>query len=165
MIFTNIDSSLCTDRRRPAAARAALCEGKQWFQNGPFCKETILLKWTMLSKAGVATKYLLSCRDHNVPWFIWIIKLQYCTRIVIAASKHLLAMWSWQSTSLFNGWLLQQRRGNLFQTKLCFPKGQKLSIVISIPYRFLLLLYILKIYPLLILSQQIRCHFTFLSLK
>jgi len=70
MIFTNTDSSLCRDRRRPAAARAALSEGKQWFQKATSCKETILLKWRMLSKAGVATKYLLSRRDHNVPWFI-----------------------------------------------------------------------------------------------
>lgn len=33
----------------------------------------------------------------------------------------------------------------MFQTKLCFPKEQKVSIVISIPYGFLLLLYIFKI--------------------
>lgn len=31
VVFTNIDSSLCTDQRRPAAGRAALCEGKQGF--------------------------------------------------------------------------------------------------------------------------------------
>lgn len=70
MIFTHINSPLCTDWRRSAAARVAHCEAKEWFQNAPFCKETIPLKWMMLSEAGVATKYLLSCRDHNVPQFV-----------------------------------------------------------------------------------------------
>lgn len=95
--------------------------------NCSFCKETFLLKWMMLSKAGAATKYLLSHRDHNVPWFIWIIKMQYCTIIIIAQLQNTY----WQcglgivSTSLFNGWLLQQRRGNLcFRLSCAFQRGK-----------------------------------------
>lgn len=50
----------------------------------------------------------------------------------------------------------------MFQTKLCFPKGQKLSIVISIPYGFLLLLYILKIPPPS--ADQMSLHFSSLEI-
>lgn len=57
-------------RLEETSSRAALCEGKQGFQSAPFCRETILLKFRRLSKAAVATKYLLSHRDHYVPWFI-----------------------------------------------------------------------------------------------
>lgn len=87
--FHKRDSSLCTDWRRPAAARTTLSEGKQWFQNALFCKETILLKQRMLPKAGVATKYLLRCRDHNVHGLFELLKCNTAQQSLLQSFKTL----------------------------------------------------------------------------
>lgn len=125
-LLFSLDGDLC--KRVLPSARTRADWQQPLFLDCSFCKETFLLKWMMLSEAGTATKYLLSHRDHNVPWFIWIIKMQYCTIIIIAQLQNTY----WQcglgkvSTSLFNGWLLQQRRGNLcFRLNCAFQRSKR----------------------------------------